>query len=108
MYLSSLPLTSAAHLNPSKPISAPDLRVTSSPALGVIPALLSVFFSSSAIEAARATVTSLKGTAAAVTTIGTEDPPREQVILSGTFTVDLAPLTVTLRVGRAVYLAVPF
>jgi len=81
--------------------------VTTSPALGVIPPDLGVFLVSSATESMRETLISLKGTAVAVTTIGTEDPPREQVMEAGTVTEALTPLTVTLRVGRAVYLAVP-
>jgi len=67
--------------------------VTTSPGLGVIPSDLGVFFSSAATETTRETLTSLKGTAPAVTTIGTEDPPREHVIVAGTLTVAFAPLT---------------
>merc|ERR1712159_864189 len=102
LYLSSLPVTVAAHLNPRTPESEPTLRVTCSPALGVIPTELSVFFSSAAMEVWRETLTSENGTAEAVTTIGTEDPPREQVTLSGTLTVAVLPLTVTIWVGRLV------
>lgn len=108
LYLSSVPLTSAAHLNPRRPESTPCLSVTTSPTLGVIPPDLGVFLVSSATESMRETLISLKGTALAVTTIGTEDPPREQVMEAGTVTEALTPLTVTLRVGRAVYLEVPF
>jgi len=61
--------------------------VTTSPVFGVIPTDLSVFFSSSAIEVVRETLTSENGTAEAVTTIGTEEPPREQVTLSATLIV---------------------
>lgn len=107
LYLSSVPLTSAAHLNPRRPESTPCLSVTTSPALGVIPPDLGVFLVSSATESMRETLISLKGTAVAVTTIGTEDPPREQVIEPATTTLAYKALTLTLRVGRPVYLAVP-
>merc|ERR1719262_1604301 len=102
LYLSSLPVTAAAHLNPRTPELVPTLRVTTSPALGVIPLELSVLASSSAMEVVRETLTSANGTAEAVTTIGTEDPPREQVTASGTLMVAVFPLTVAMRVGRAV------
>jgi hypothetical protein len=89
-------------LNPRVPVGVPTLRVTTSPAFGVIPTELSVFFSSEAIEVVRETLTSEYGAAVEVTTIGTEDPPREQVTLSGTVTVAVAPLTLAIRVGRLV------
>jgi hypothetical protein len=57
LYLSSLPVTLAAHVNPRTPVSAPSLRVTVSPALGVIPTELSVFLSSVPIEVVKLTAT---------------------------------------------------
>jgi len=75
LYLSSLPVTVAAHLNPRIPSSEPTLSVTTSLAFGVIPTELSVVLSpSTVLEVSRVILTSVNGVAEAVTTIGTEDP----------------------------------
>lgn len=86
LYLTSVPVTAVAHLNPRTPDSVPTLRVTTS-VPGVIPTDLSVLASSVSIDLIRLTLMSVNGTAEAVTIIGTEDPPREQVTADGTFTV---------------------
>lgn len=67
---------SVAHLNPRIPVGVATPRVTSSPALRVIPLDSSVVVFPEVVETFfRATVTSVNGRAEAETTIGTEDPP---------------------------------